>query len=63
MSTHIKRAKAGYEFQITYTGRQVLSIRDKIIDRPQPKYKHQVPKSWVTNGYVIEVKNGERICD
>ena len=47
----IKTAKDGYEFRITYQGRQIKSIKDKFIDSPQDKYKRQVPRTWVTNGY------------
>ena len=61
MSTQIKRAKDGYVYQITYVGRQIKSIRDKYIDNPQGRYKKQVPKSWVTNGYVEEVKEDEKV--
>ena len=59
MSTQVRRAKEGYVFEITYVGRQVKSIRDKFIDCPQNRYRHQVPRSWVTNGYVEEVKDDE----
>lgn len=61
MSTHFARAKQGYEFVITFYGRRIASIRDKFIDRPNEKYKHQVPVSWVTHGYVEEVKTDETV--
>ena len=63
MSTQIKRARDGYVYRITYVGRQIKSIRDKFIDCPQGRYKKQVPKSWVTNGYVEEVKDDDNADD
>ena len=63
MSTQVRRAKDGYVFEITHVGRQVKSIRDKFIDRPQRRYKKQVPRSWVTNGYVEEVKDDSEADD
>lgn len=57
MSRQIITAKQGYCFQITNAGRQVMSIRAKYLELKTPQYRHRVPKTWVTKGYVEEVKD------
>lgn len=56
MSVQYIHAKDGYEFRITTTGRMVRSIRAKYEDYPQQQYKRCAPKSWLTSGYIEEVK-------
>jgi len=57
MSTQFITAKQGYHFQITNAGRQVMSIRSKYLELKTPQYRYRVPKTWVTKGYVEEVKD------
>ena len=50
--------RPGYKFQLTYTGRKVKAIADKYRDGSivYKQYQHCVPRTWITNGYVEEVK-------
>ena len=60
MSIHFTQAKKGYKFQITYLGRRVKSVACKFTGNTiYEHYKYRVPKPWVTNGYVEEVKEDE----
>ena len=57
MSVHYAVARDGYEFWITKSGKQIQSIKDKFVDRPQEKFKKCVPQSWLTQGYVEELRS------
>ena len=61
MSVHYVHSKKGYEFKITFLGRRVKSIAAKYVEgtMAHKQYQHCVPRSWVTNGYVEEVKESE----
>ena len=50
--------KNGNHFVLTEGGFENARIRAKFdFDNPNNKlYKHKVPKSWVSKGYVLEVK-------
>ena len=50
--------RPGYKFQLTYTGRKVKAVAAKFVEGAAlyKQCQHCVPKSWVSNGYVEEVK-------
>ena len=57
MSIQIVHASDGYEFRPTYLGRVEGKIANRYSDTyPNCKYRKTVPKSWVSKGYVEEVK-------
>lgn len=56
MSVQYIHAKDGYEFRITAVGKMVRSIRNKYVDMPQSQYKRCAPKTWMTSGYIEEVR-------
>lgn len=51
-------ARPGYRYKLTYTGRRIKAVAAKYKDGASlyKQYQHHVPRTWVTNGYVEEVK-------
>lgn len=51
-------ARPGYRYKLTYAGRQIKAIATKYLDEANAyrRYLYHVPRTWVTNGYVEEVK-------
>ena len=51
-------ARQGYKYQLTYQGRKIKAVAAKYRDNAalHKQYLHCVPRTWVTNGYVEEVK-------
>lgn len=58
MGVQYTHAKEGYRFKITYTGRKIKSIAAKYEEGSMlyKQYQHTAPKSWITQGYIEEVK-------
>lgn len=59
MAHQITHAKPGNRFVLTYTGKHQEAIRVKFQDRTDSIYFKQVPRRWITDGYVVEVKESE----
>lgn len=60
MAVRFQKAKHGYQFVLTEFGMEVSNIRAKFSDtNKKNQYLHSVPVSWITKGYVVEVKEGE----
>ena len=59
MGVHYANAKKGNKFEITYVGKHIRSVADKFKDGSiaHKQYKYHVPKTWLTNGYVTEIKD------
>ena len=59
MSFQQAHAKPGHRFKLTYQGRKQKAIAVKFQDKTDSIYFTCVPKRWITDGYVIEVKEEE----
>lgn len=58
MAVVYAHAKPGYKYQLTFFGRKVKAVASKF-EEGASLYKqcqHCVPRSWISNGYVEEVK-------
>lgn len=58
----IKHSAKGKKFVLTDAGKQIGRVAVKFdITKPayHKEYKHVVPESWVTKGWVEEVDEGE----
>lgn len=59
MVKHI-HAKPGHKFVLTQIGFEIGNVRAKYDDSyPNRQYHTCVPESWLTKGYVCEVKVGD----
>lgn len=57
MGCYTVHAKDGYEFRPTDLGEREGRIANKYKDTyPSRQYRTAVPQSWLTKGWVIEVK-------
>ena len=58
MAVVYAHAKPGYKYQLTFFGRKVKAVAVKYKEGTlsYKQYQHHVPRSWVSNGYVEEVK-------
>ena len=56
------KAKSGKKFVLTASGGAIPRIRAKYEVTYERKfvYEKTVPQSWIDNGYVREVENGEK---
>lgn len=61
MSPNYTRAKQGYKFILTSVGAEIGRIRAKFDESSiyKSRYVYCVPKSWISKGYVKEVKEDE----
>lgn len=60
MAVQYAHAKKGYIFKPTYFGKQVKAIANKYKNLDKNNiYYTCVPRTWLTNNYVEEVKEGE----
>lgn len=62
MGVKFVRAREGKKFVLTAAGGEISRIRAKFETTYERKfvYEKTVPQSWVDNGYVREVENGEK---
>lgn len=61
MAIKYARAKEGYKFEITELGKTISRIRSKYESSyPSKQYLTCVPESWIKDGYVREVEDGEK---
>jgi hypothetical protein len=61
-------AKPGYKWTLTESGFELSRIRAKFKQdySNRLRYEKSVPSKWYENGWVVEVKNGEKFfeeCD
>ena len=61
MSVQYAHTKPGYKFKITFVGRRVRSVAAKYDESSYlyTQYQHSAPKTWLTNGYIEQVKESE----
>jgi len=59
MSFQVVHAKPGHRFILTYPGRKQKAIAVKFQENGDSIYFTCVPKRWVTDGFVIEVKDND----
>lgn len=60
MGVRFQKSKVGYKFILTDFGASIPNIRIKFVNtNKKNQYLHAVPTSWITKGYVVEVKEGE----
>ena len=61
MSVQYVHTKPGYRFKITFVGRRIKSVAAKYDEDSYlyKQYKHNAPKTWLTNGYIEQVKESE----
>lgn len=57
--TKFARVKEGNQFVITDLGMQIAHVNSKYEDGKK-QYKKCVPQIWIDNGWVKEVKDGEK---
>lgn len=56
MKVMVVKAKYGREFVMTEFGLEHAKVRERM---SKPGGKMVVPKAWIDNGYVMEVKYGQ----